>query len=76
MPEERSSRSTGNNRKGEIVKMAKSFKNLRNKMLPAAKEQSTEIARELRREIRLSELRGALNISREELAKLPGKKQA
>jgi DNA-binding XRE family transcriptional regulator len=56
--------------------MAKSFKNLRAKMSPAAKEQSKEIARELRREIRLNELRGALDISQEELAKLPGKKQA
>ena len=56
--------------------MAKSFKNLRDKMSPAAKERSTEIARELRREIRLSKLRGALDISRKELAKLSGKKQA
>lgn len=56
--------------------MAKSFKNLRAKMSPAAKERSTEITRELRREIRLSELRGTLDISQEESAKLPGKKQA
>ncbi len=56
--------------------MAKSFKNLRAKMSPAAKERSTEIARELRREIRLSELRGALDISQEELAELLNKKQA
>jgi hypothetical protein len=56
--------------------MAKSFKNLRAKMSTAAKERSKKRARELRREIRLSELRRALDISREELAKLPGKKQA
>ena len=45
-------------------------------MPPAAKERSAEIARDLRREIRLSELRGMLDISQEELAELPGKKQA
>ncbi|MBA3632386.1 MAG: helix-turn-helix transcriptional regulator [Acidobacteria bacterium] len=56
--------------------MAKSFKNLRAKMSPAAKERSKEIARELRREIRLNELRGALDISQEELAELLNKKQA
>ncbi len=56
--------------------MAKSFKNLRAKMSPAAKERSTEIARELRREICLGELRGALDISQEELAELLNKKQA
>jgi transcriptional regulator with XRE-family HTH domain len=56
--------------------MAKPFKNLRAKMSPAAKERSTEIARGLRREIRLNELRGALDISQEELAELLNKKQA
>ncbi len=56
--------------------MAKSFKNLRAKMSPAAKERSTKIARDLRREIRLGELRGALDISQEELAELLNRKQA
>lgn len=56
--------------------MAKSLKNLRAKMSPAARERSKEIAGELRREIRLSELRGALDISQEELAELLNKKQA
>ena len=55
--------------------MAKSFKNLRAKMSPAAKERSAEIACELRREIRLNELRGALDISQEELAELLNKKR-
>lgn len=56
--------------------MAKSFRNLRAKMSPAATERSKEIARELRQEIRLAELRGALNISQEELGELLNKKQA
>lgn len=53
--------------------MAKSFKNLRAEMSPAAKELSEKRASELRREIRLNELRGALDISQEELAELLGK---
>ncbi len=56
--------------------MAKPFKNLRAKMSPSAKAASIERARELRREIRLNELRGALGISQEELADLLDKKQA
>ena len=56
--------------------MAKSFKNLRAKMSPDAKALSKEIAQKLRREIRLSELRNALDISQEELAELLNKKQA
>ena len=56
--------------------MAKPFKNLRAKMSPDAKASSIERARELRREIRLNELRGALGISQEELAELLDKKQA
>jgi len=56
--------------------MAKSFKNLRAKMSPDAKALSNEIAQKLRREIRLSELRNALDISQEELAELLNKKQA
>lgn len=56
--------------------MAKSFKNLRNKMSPAAKKQSGEIAGDLRREIQLNELRRVLEISQEELAELLDKKQA
>ena len=56
--------------------MGKPFKNLRAKMSPGAKAASIERARELRREIRLNELRGALGISQEELADLLDKKQA
>lgn len=56
--------------------MAKSFKNLRAKMSPESKELSDKLARELRREIRLAELRNALNISQEELGELLNKKQA
>ncbi len=56
--------------------MAKPFKNLRAKMSPASKALSDEIARDLRREIRLAELRNALDISQEELAELLNKKQA
>ncbi len=37
--------------------MAKSFKNLRDKMSPAAKERSKKRASKLRREIHLGELR-------------------
>ena len=56
--------------------MAKSFKNLRAKMSLAAKALSEKRARELRRETRLNELRGALDISQEELAEPLNKKQA
>lgn len=56
--------------------MAKSFKNLRAKMSPDAKAASRKRTGELRREIRLNELRGALGISQEELAELLEKKQA
>ncbi len=45
-------------------------------MSPDAKALSKEIAQKLRREIRLSELRNALDISQEELAELLNKKQA
>jgi transcriptional regulator with XRE-family HTH domain len=56
--------------------MAKSFKNLRAKMSPASKALAEETARDLRQEIRLNELRNALDISQEELAELLNKKQA
>lgn len=56
--------------------MAKSFKNLRNKMSPESKKLSAEIARNLREEIRLTELRNALGINQEELGELLNKKQA
>lgn len=45
-------------------------------MSPASKELSDKIARELRQEIRLTELRRALDISQEELGELLNKKQA
>jgi transcriptional regulator with XRE-family HTH domain len=56
--------------------MVKSFKNLREKMSPEASNLSGKIADELRREIRLTELRNALGVSQEELAQLMKKKQA
>lgn len=56
--------------------MAKSFKNLRDKMSPESKNLSAEIARNLSEEIRLTELRNALGINQEELGELLNKKQA
>jgi transcriptional regulator with XRE-family HTH domain len=56
--------------------MAKSFKNLRDKMSPQSKELSSKITQDLRREIGLSELRNVLDISQEELGELLNKKQA
>lgn len=56
--------------------MAKAFKELRSKMSPEARRKSNEIADDLRKEIRLTELRQALGISQEELASLLEKKQA
>lgn len=56
--------------------MAKSFKNLRDKMSPESKKLSAEIARSLSDEIRLTELRNALGINQEELGELLNKKQA
>lgn len=56
--------------------MAKSFKNLRDKMSPRAKEVSKQIAQGLEREIMLTELRNVLGVNQEELAQLLNKKQA
>ncbi len=56
--------------------MAKSFKNLRDKMSPDSKKISNRIAQDLRREIGLNELRNVLDISQEELGELLNKKQA
>ena len=56
--------------------MAKSFKNLRAKMSPASKALSDKLAKDLRQEIRLTELRNALDITQEELGELLNKKQA
>jgi transcriptional regulator with XRE-family HTH domain len=56
--------------------MAKPFKILRDKMSPEARRRSKEMADEIRREIRLTELRSALGVSQEELAQLMKKKQA
>ena len=56
--------------------MAKSFKNLRDKMSPESKKLSAEIARDISKEIRLTELRNALGINQEELGELLNKKQA
>ena len=56
--------------------MAKPFKILRDKMSPEARHHSKEMADEMMREIRLTELRSALGVSQEELAQLMQKKQA
>lgn len=56
--------------------MAKPFKNLRDKMSPEARQRSKEMADEMMREYRLTELRHALGVSQEELAQLMKKKQA
>ena len=56
--------------------MAKSFKNLREKMSPESRARADAMAAELRKEIRLAELRQALGVSQEELAELLEKKQA
>lgn len=56
--------------------MAKSFKELRRKMSPKASKRSNDLANELRRDIKLTELRHALGVSQEELAQLLEKKQA
>ena len=56
--------------KRRILKMAKSFKNLRAKMSPESKSLSEKIASDLRQEIRLNELRNVLDISQEELGEL------
>lgn len=56
--------------------MAKPFKILRDKMSPEARQRSKEMADEMMREYRLTELRHALGVSQEELAQLMSKKQA
>ncbi len=56
--------------------MAKSFKNLRDKMSPESKKISNKLAQDLRQEIGLNELRNVLEISQEELGELLNKKQA
>lgn len=56
--------------------MAKSFKNLRDKMSLESKKLADERAGDLREEIRLTELRNALGINQEELGELLNKKQA
>ena len=56
--------------------MAKSFKILRDKMSPDARERSERLAGDLGKEIRLAELRAALGVSQDELASLLKRKQA
>ena len=56
--------------------MAKSFKNLRDKMSPEAIVLSEKLAGEQREEISLAELRNALGVTQDELAQLMKKKQA
>ena len=56
--------------------MAKSFKTLRDKMTPEARERSERLAGDLGKEIRLAELRTALGVSQDELGQLLKRKQA
>lgn len=56
--------------------MAKPFKILRDRMSPEARQRSKEMADEIMREYRLTELRHVLGVSQEELAQLMDKKQA
>jgi transcriptional regulator with XRE-family HTH domain len=56
--------------------MAKPFKNLRDKMKPESRVRSGALADQMRKEIKLAELRQALGVSQEELADLLEKKQA
>ena len=49
--------------------MARNFRELRSGMSPRAREHSAEIARELRTQMRLQELRNARKLSQEQLAK-------
>src|SRR5687768_8680490 len=56
--------------------MAKSFKVLKDKMSPDARQRSEQLAGDLNKEIRLAELRNALGVSQEELAQLLKRKQA
>ncbi len=56
--------------------MTKSFKNLRDKMSPEAKERSERLAGEMRSNIRLAELRDALGVTQDELGQLLKRKQA
>ncbi|HMT09854.1 MAG TPA: helix-turn-helix transcriptional regulator [Pyrinomonadaceae bacterium] len=56
--------------------MAKPFSILRDKMSPEARQRATELADEMIREMRLTELRNALGVSQDELAQLMDKKQA
>lgn len=56
--------------------MAKSFKTLRDKITPKARASSERLADDLRKEIRLTELRNALGISQDELGQLLKRKQA
>jgi DNA-binding transcriptional regulator YiaG len=58
------------------TKMAKKFSELRAKMSPAAREESTRVAAELRRELPLHQLRQALKLSREKVAEELGVTQA
>lgn len=56
--------------------MAKSFKILRDKMSPKALAASDRVASDLRKEIRLTELRNVLGVSQDELGQLLKRKQA
>jgi transcriptional regulator with XRE-family HTH domain len=56
--------------------MAKSFKTLRNKMSAEARGRSEVLADDLRKEMRLAELRSALGVSQDELGRLLERKQA
>jgi transcriptional regulator with XRE-family HTH domain len=56
--------------------MAKSFKVLRDNMTPDSRARTDALASELRKEMRLAELRSALGVSQDELGRLLERKQA
>lgn len=56
--------------------MAKSFKVLKDKMSPEARQRSERLAADLNKDMRLAELRSALGVSQDELAQLLKRKQA
>ncbi len=56
--------------------MAKSFKNLREKMSPERREKNQSEARKMIAEIALRELRQSLNLTQEEIARVLDMKQA
>lgn len=55
--------------------MARSYRELRDRMSPAARAEANVLAQKLREEMALHELRRALQLSQEQLAEILGEKQ-